>query len=166
MLLEIPAFYFRMRVKNKGKTQAEKVQIIAEQLYRKDKKSGKFEKDKTFLPMRVKWTHWESGEPVVITDLNPKMGRHCDIGYIEEPRRRLEAPLPGVSAGETLLSLELEKKPNTRSHLLIPGDYLLELIISPANANPIKKVLAIKLTGDWRDTEEEMFRDGIVIKEV
>ena len=52
----------------------------------------------------------------------------------------------------------------TRSHLLQPGVYRLELKIGAGNVAPIDKTVELSVTGNWFDEEEVMFRDGIGLR--
>jgi hypothetical protein len=61
------------------------------------------------------------------------------------------------------LCLELEVRPLTLIHLLQPGEYKLELIVAADNVKPKRKIVSIELTGDWFETENEMFEKGVVL---
>ena len=99
--------------------------------------------------------------------MNPKMGRHCDLGHISDPARKAATgdEIPDVAAEKTIFHLELEIKPATGSHLLPPGYYRLELRVAAANARPITKTLEINHTGQWFIEEDKMFDEGVGILE-
>ena len=157
-------YYLRIWIENQGYQRAEKVQVFASKLMRKHA-DGVFREDKDFLPMNLRWSH---SREVFAEGISPKMGRHCDLAYIEEPLLRAKGgrTLTGVAPDKTILALDLEVKPNTLSVLLAPGTYRLELKIAAANAPPKEKHIEINLTGDWFPDERKMFSDGVGIKEL
>lgn len=160
-------YYLRLWVENKGTIRAEKVQVFAARLWRR-LADGSFKQVEEFLPMNLRWTHSGSRiQPEIFADgISPKMGRHCDLGHIVDPkvRQTLGESLPGVGNDKTVLALELEVQPNTLSHLLAPGVYRLELLVAAANRAPIPNTIEINLTGEWHDKEEKMFSDGVGVK--
>jgi hypothetical protein len=116
-----------------------------------------------FQPMNLRWSHTHE----IFADLiSPPIGRHCDLGRISIPDSlvELQEDHPDAPPGRTVLALELEAKPNTKSHLLPPGKYELTLRIAGANCSAITMRLEITVTGDLYDDEERMFRDGVGIR--
>jgi len=161
-------YYFRLWIRNDGRMRAEKVQVFIARILKKHA-DGDFKEDKSFLPMNLKWAHSQTqgGLPEVFADgISPKMGKHCDLGHILHPLLRAQTndTLPGFVRDQTLMSLDLEVQPNTRTHLVPPGVYRLELKIGAANAKPINRTFEMNLTGLWSDDETKMFADGIGIK--
>lgn len=160
-------YYFRVWVENLGKTRATHVQVFAAKLLRRTA-DGSFQEDNHFLPMNLRWAHAHprgpnGGHEVYADGISPSMGKHCDLGHIIDPANRVECNegLPGLASTNAVFALDLEFPPNTRSHLLGPGTYQLELRIAAANAVPVTKRLEIAVTGDWFPDELRMFRDGI-----
>jgi hypothetical protein len=64
---------------------------------------------------------------------------------------------------KTWFALETEFKAFANSHLLEPGRYRLLLQIAAANAKPVEQTVELELSGDWFDSETEMFSKGIVL---
>ncbi len=158
---EAISYYFRLWIKNDGKVRAEKVQVFAEKLRRKAA-DGTFLPVEGFMPMNLRWTH--SGE-IFTEGISPLMGKHCDLGHISHPADLIDLQEDHPDAwGKTVLALELEAKPLTKSHLVEPGKYKLTLKIAGSNCKPVTTTLEITLTGDWHDDAGKMFRDGIAIK--
>ncbi len=169
-LVQAQCYYFRLWVENRGRTRAERVQVFAAKLYRRAA-DGSFKEDKRFLPLNLRWAHGESrgaggGPEIYAEGISPHMGKHCDIGHITDPKCRAELSedLEGVPSGSVIFALDMEVAPNTRSHLLAPGTYRLELRIAAANSSPVTKVLEITVTGDWFTHEHKMFQDGIGLR--
>lgn len=166
----IDCYYLRIWVKNEGKTRAEAVQVFAAGLAKKAA-DGSFRRVESFLPMNLKWSHAQvqtSGPEIFAEGISPGMGKHCDLGRIAHPNSKvvLGENLPGVPEENAILILELEIQPNTRSHLVPPGTYLLELRVAGANCSPVSKTLEFTLTGQWFDEESRMFRDGFGLRMV
>ena len=81
-------YYFRLWVENQGKQRAERVQVYAASLSRRQA-DNTFKEVERFLPMNLCWTHGllEDNRPEVYADgISPKMGRLCDIGIVLEPQ--------------------------------------------------------------------------------
>ena len=151
------AYFFRLWVENAGGVRAENVQVFAAELRRK-KAGGGFEKVTSFLPMNLKWAH--TGE-VFAAGLSPKMGRHCDLGYIAAPGNMGRGA--AADPAEIKLVLVTEVVPNTHSNECGPGDYELALRIAASNSPPLEAMCGITLPGKWYDDEIEMLSQGIGI---
>ena len=159
-----PCYYLRIWVENTGNVRAEQVQIFVSRLLRKHA-DGMFKEERQFLPMNLRWSHTKE---VFTSGISPKMGKHCDIGYIVHPSKAATAghSVPGVPPGKVVMCLDLEVAPNTRTHLLGPGTYRLELRLAASNSPPVPKTVELTLTGDWFDDESRMFADGVGFREV
>jgi hypothetical protein len=155
-------YYLRLWVENTGNERAEKVQVFASKLSRRQA-DATFKVEHSFLPMNLRWAHNQLGVggPEIFADgISPQMGKHCDLGHIVDPQFR------EVHANKTVLVLDLEVAPNTRSHLLAPGTYRLDLKLAAANCTPVTKTIEITHTGDWYTEEARMFADGIGMTEL
>jgi hypothetical protein len=167
-------YYLRIWVENEGKRQAKDVEVFAAELQR-CVADGHFERVGRFLPMDLTWTH-SLGKPGSRThrDISPKMGKHCDLGYILKPAGRQTAvdqgftalTLPDVPDDQTVLALTTEKKPSTLGHLIGPGEYRLKIEVAAANQKPVPKNFKIVLSGAWYDDETKMLSEGIRIEEL
>ena len=163
-------YYFRIWVENIGNQRAEKVQVFLSKLFRRHA-DGSFMEDKSFLPMNLRWSHSQLlpfGPEIFAEGISPKMGKHCDLGHIIDPRKRVAfgINLSNVAVGKTILELDLEVAPNTLIHLVPPAVYRLELKLAAANAEPETKTIEINHTGDWYLEETKMFSDGFGMKEI
>ena len=163
-------YYLRLWIENTGNQRAEKVQVFVSKLFRRHA-DGSFVEDKSFLPMNLRWSHAQPthlGPEIFTEGISPQMGRHCDLGHILDPNKRIRfgINLPSVPSGETILELDLEIAPNSLTHLIPPGVYRVELKLAAANVEPITKTIEINHTGDWYTNENKMFSDGIGMKEI
>jgi hypothetical protein len=159
------AFFFRLWIENQGQQRADEVQVFAKHLKLKHA-DGIFRTVETFMPMNLRWTHNPAHRPAIFADINPFMGRHCDLGSISDPSNPTQPLLLGLDKEQVSLDLALEVFPYTQSHRLIPGCYQLELRIAAANAKPIVKVIEITFTGRWYSDVSDMFKSGIGIREI
>lgn len=170
--VQAQCYYFRLWIANRGKTRADRVQVFAARLLRKIA-DGTFKEDRNFLPMNLRWAHGHSREPgggpeIYAEGISPEMGKHCDLGHVTDPSFRIDLheDLDGVPAASTIFALDLEVNPNTKSNLLGPGTYRLELQVAAANSRPVKKVVEVTITGKWFVDERQMFQDGIGLRVV
>jgi len=157
-------YFLRLWVRNLGNVRAEKVQVFAEKLSKRIV-DGTFIPVRDFMPMNLCWAHTNE---IFAEGISPLMGRHCDLGHITFPGALvdLQEDHPDAPQESTILALNLEVKPNTKNHLVLPGTYRLVLKIAATNSPPVTKTLEITLTGTWYDDQEKMFSDGIGIRTI
>ncbi len=159
-----PSYYFRIKVWNDGRYRAETVQVFAEKLEKKtDKGWVRVEK---FLPMNFLWSHVR--QPYMDT-IPPKMYRHCDFAHIIIPGARrsdfLErepSPRDVDDYPDTIMSFDLEVKPNNYGHLIYPGTYRLSVLIAASNAKPKRQIIEYSHM-KWFNDENEMLEKGITL---
>ena len=145
-----------------------RVQVFAAKLLRRNA-DGTFKQVESFLPMNLRWSHAQQGSraPEIFAEgISPEMGKHCDLGRVIDPAHHanLGEELQGLEAGESILALDLEVPPNTKSHLVPPGVYQLQLRVAAANCLPVTKVIELTITGKWFSDQKQMFSDGLGIK--
>lgn len=73
-------YYFRVLVRNDGKRIAKDVELYAEKLEREE--DGKFTPVVQFPPMDFRSSH--VGRP--LQSISPGLKKHCDLGYIAQPK--------------------------------------------------------------------------------
>jgi hypothetical protein len=156
-------YWLRLWIEDVGKTRAEIIQVFVAKLLR-ESADRSFKEVEDFLPMNLKWAH--SGE-VFAHGISPAMGKHCDLGHVIEPQGRKEFPgedLQDVPDDHTILALDLEFPPATKSHLIRPGRYQLQLKIAASNCAVVEKTLTLSIAGSWFPEESRMFREGLGIE--
>ncbi len=163
-------YYLRLWIENIGRTRADRVQVFAAKLLRKNA-DGSLKQVQDFLPMNLRWAHGQQGPhgPEIFAEgISPQMGKHCDLGHVVDPKHRVDVgeDLSAVRSDETILALDLEVQPNTRSHLIPPGVYQLQLRVAAANCAPVTKKIEITITGKWFADQARMFADGLGIKAI
>jgi hypothetical protein len=140
------------------------VEVNAVSLKRK-RADGKFEPVSRFTPMNLLWAHEHT---VHLHLLSPKLSKFCDVGHVIAPRDRqkLGHDLPGVPADKCILAFDLQVEPNMKGHLAEPGTYELGLLIAGENCGPRECTIELVLSGDWYDSEQEMFAKGFRIRAI
>lgn len=90
------------------------------------------------------------------------MCKFCDLGHVLHPndQDKVDHRLPSVPSGKCVLAFDLQSEPKMKGHLAEPGTYHLTLLLAAENSRPREYVLELVLSGDWYDSEEEMFRNG------
>lgn len=163
------AYYFRMRVINKGRIAANSVEVFINSL-EKLNDSGIYEKQ-NFLPMNLAWSFGRQIDPhekrlIYFPSISPKMGKYCDIGHIYHPahREQYHTRLPSVDAVDTDFRLDLAITTKSGFHVLSKGMYRIKFVVGATNAKPKQKTLQINLSGNWFDDEENMLKTGINIE--
>ena len=158
----LPCYYFRVAISNSGNSAASNVEVYASSLRRK-RADQEFEPVSRFTPMNLMWAH---NHTVYLPLLSPKMAKFCDLGHIIAPaeRKKVGHDLPGLSPDKCLLALDLQSEPNMKGHLVEPGTYRLTLLVVAENSRPHEYEVEVVISGDWYDSEEEMFRHGFGIR--
>ena len=156
-------YYFRIRVMNKGKTPAKSVEVFLEEIQEKNE-DDEFVVWKKFMPINLLWTHISKPYFPIIPS---KMYKHCEIGHIIDPQQRKDYPNhyhPEAPEGVCSICLELLVKPNTGTHLMLPGVYRLKLIAAAENAKPVPATLELSFSGRWNVSETDMLKDDAKFK--
>jgi hypothetical protein len=155
-------YYLRLWIENVGKTRAEIIQVFVAKLLR-ESANRSFREVSAFLPMNLTWSH-EGG--IFAAGISPTMGKHCDLGRVIDPqhRKHFGDDLEDVPDDQTILALDLEFKPNTKSHLIRRGTYQFHLKIAGSNCAVVNKTIELTIAGSWFIAEERMFTEGLGIK--
>jgi len=140
--------YIRIRVTHvKGKS-AEDVEIMATNFW-KINTSGSREKISSFLPMNLKWSHFQPSR----TNIRVPKGlfRHCDLGSIR----------PGANESLCILLIDTMVQPNPVSgniypNIILPGKYEFELMLTGSNTKVLKQCWQLEFQNRWSDDENDM----------
>lgn len=153
-------YYFRLKIFNEGRGPAHQVEVFADKLLKKNAESGVFEVVTDFIPMNLRWSHFEGWFASAIL---PNMYRHCNLAQTTEPRQYPER----LGRNNLILFLTLQVIPNNGGEQLPTGVYRLGLKVAAANLkNPVTGTLEISNSGTWFDKEDEMFENGISIRKI
>ncbi len=152
------SYWVRVKVENKGRTRAEKVQVSLSKLCYSPGPDASSSEDSTrqHFPLNLKWSHYHVP---ILDGISPAMAALCDIIALSDPAnphipKVANAPL-NIAIG--MLQLEVDLPPEFNS--LRPGYWKLCLRIAAANAKPIDKTLLFSHTGEWRQADTDMRRE-------
>jgi hypothetical protein len=159
------SYWLRLWVGNPGNARAEQVQVFVSKLFRRGA-NREFSPIADFVPMNLRWSN--SRDPrnpeIFAPGISRGMGKHCDLCSISDPSNPTDV-LDGYR-GQCVATLQLEVYPSANRHRLPPGDYVIELTVGAANAEPVSVYLGLNLTGKWSSDLSEMFRENIGVKMV
>jgi hypothetical protein len=115
--------------------------------------------------MNLRWA-WLS-DNIYLPYINPRTGRHCNIGHIIDPTKRAafgeENPDLNLTQDQVSLAIELIARPNSRAHIVSPGKYRLLIEVAAENAQPVQRNIEVIVRGKWYSQEEKMWSDGVGI---
>jgi hypothetical protein len=138
-----PVFYCRLAVNNVGNRRASQVAVRMTRLWRQAEPGGYVE-DADFLPMNMTWAHIREG--LVVPVLDPGLPRHCNLCHFYQPAEGATGP-PLIQFDTEVVPFEVgENRWPTKKP---PGDYRAEIAVTADNAEPIRRVLEIRFTGEW-----------------
>lgn len=159
-----PVHYCRFIVHNKGKAQAKLCEVILEEIWIADS-AEKFHKDLNFSPVNLNWVGFK-GQPYI--NINPDRRIFCDIGHISSPeyQKDFEYSQYALMSEEDQQKLkfffDLLIKYFAQRDSLVPGNYKIKVVIYSENAPKCEKIFQITWSGEWKDKEEEMFRELVI----
>ncbi len=171
-----PSLYFRLKVWNKGVTAADKVEVYAKKLQKKEGKE--FQDFIDFLPMNLTWSHLQENENIYLPTIPPKTFKHCDLGHIEALPFSVDSPIWNIVIRTNALfknNSDLNEsskyfvlsKPitaNNYENYLPKGEYLLTLVLSAANSTPREIRIRIIHNGMWFEDLEKFLTDGSFVE--
>lgn len=159
-----PCYYYRLKVFSKNRVAPEKLELM---ITKKWKKNGdEFVLDNTFLPMSLKWSHYSNP---ILDNIAPELFKFCDFGSIIHPDFQndiiSEFEIP-INHGSVSMYMDLEIRPYTGTHILLPNIYRFEFSLSGKNFKKISKIFEIEFPDYWNDDENQMLNHGLKTKEV
>lgn len=154
-------YYFRFRIENSGNSYAENVEAMVTDVYKK--RDGQYEKVTSFLPLNLVWSHYLQ---LTMPKIQPKLFKHLDFGHIlkQEP-----AYLERFNISEepnVIFELDVAVRPNTGSHILLPGDYKVKIVFAGNNVDPVEKTYHLIINDVWDDDENRMLQNNVLIEEI
>lgn len=155
-------YWLRLWVENFGIGRAEQVQVFAAALFKLGA-NGRFAPITEFEPMNLKWAH--SSDPdnpeIFAPGISLGFGKHCDLCSISDPANPTDHE---GYVGQCVGALQLEVAPNTNSHRLPPGDYIVKLNVGASNAAPVTAHVQINIKGSWSPDQTAMLRDHLGVQ--
>jgi hypothetical protein len=158
-----PIYYFRFRVTNRGKSQARRCEAVVERLYKQDS-AGNYQPIR-YTPINLVWGS-SYGEYV---DINPGRTFHCDLIHIPSENFQGQMLKQGayvdpVDTAPFPLGVILCVKAAffSQPNRLPPGRYRIDVGIFSENHHRISKTFTVSWSGNWKNAEEEMFKEIVV----
>ena len=150
--------------------QADDCEAVLERVWKEDD-AKKLHKWENFLPVNLKWSGenpTKNFERACFKTIYPGGRRiFCDIGHICHPKHQAASTYRGITEEERQKNkffFELPQKFFYQWDCLIPGKYQIQISVYSKNAEKITGKFKISWSGEWRDSEEEMFREIVVSK--
>ena len=151
------SYWVRVKVYNKGRSRAKKVQVSLSKLYYRPNVDENFSEVMTHhFPLNLKWSHIRVP---IMNGISPEMPALCDIIALSDPANPYWSKPANTPPSTTVGSLQLEVDLPPEFHSLRPGSWKLILRICAANAKPIDKTLLFSHTGEWRQNDGDMRRE-------
>lgn len=144
--LATEAYYFRIRVVNKGRSSAKLCEVVMAELLVEDE--GEFRPVKYSQQVNLKWDTGKTKDAYITLNPSP-VGMLCDICYISK------AYEPTLFHLEYLYKIGGYQPDSLGSQVR----YRFTIGVISENANYITKQFEFYWSGIWKDTEEEMFRE-------
>lgn len=159
-----PVYYFRFQVVNDGKTQARLCEVVLENLWIYDAANSP-QRYLNYSPVNLKW----SGESNIFVNINPSRKIFCDIGHISSTNAQRNEQqncidISGYTGDDLRFFLELHQIFNVQPSCLKPSKYILQIGLYSENGGYQKIFLEISWSGQWRDSEIDMFREIVITR--
>ena len=103
---------------------------------------------------------------MTIPKIQPKLFKHLDFGYILKSNAEYLARFGIQNNTNIFFELDVAVRPNTGSHILLPGDYKIKIVFAGNNLEPIEKFYRLEIEDAWSDNEKEMLTKNVSVEEI
>ena len=158
---EIPhALYLRLKVINYGRKQAaEKVEVFVSRIERLDDE----DKDIVELSSNLQWSNEGC---MFYPQIHSKSEKFCDIGFITDPAYRgydkryfyKHDWVGKYAVDEPAFCVNVTHPLGNGDHILRPGKYSIELVVSAYRAKPVRVLVTISFS-KWSENENNILND-------
>ncbi|HRY82709.1 MAG TPA: hypothetical protein P5232_03345 [Candidatus Moranbacteria bacterium] len=156
--IRFPVYYFRFKVVNDGKVQAEQCEAVLEKIW-KENSAGELKKYNGFSPVSLKWSGIGG---IKYLTIQPGREIFCDIGRIQHPNHESFSVYKGISEQDSRKNKFFFEFPDiffSQWDCLVPGKYEIEVAVYSKNAKRISRRFKISWSGEWKDRESEMLNE-------
>lgn len=157
-----PVYYFNSKVTNYGKSQATSCEIVLEEIQLSDS-SGRFIKEENFIPVNLVWVGQANDQFVHI---NPGKDQFFNIGHISAPdhqREEEKSIYQPEQVNENLkFFFEFPVRYFAQRDCISPGKAKIKVVAYSENATKCEKWFHISWSGNWKDREQDMFREIVI----
>jgi len=159
--IRFPVYYFRFKVVNEGKVEAEQCEAVLEKIW-KENSIGELKEFSGFSPVSLKWSG--PGREKYLT-IQPGREMFCDIGRIQHPDYEFGSVYKDINHQEkeqNKFFFELPERFYAQWDCLIPGKYQIEIALYSKNAKKVGRKFRISWSGIWKDGESGMLNELVV----
>jgi len=159
--VDFPVYYFRFKVVNTGKVQADQCEAVIERIWREDS-SGKLKEFTGFSPV---WLKWSGTQHTRYLTIQPDRKIFCDIGRVHHPNHEPESVYRGIKREEmeqNKFFFEWPERFYSQWDCLVSGKHQIEIAIYSKNAKRVSRKFNIAWSGTWRDQESEMLNELVI----
>lgn len=156
-----PVYYFRFRVENTGKVQAEQCEVVLETI-RKENSADELVELKGFSPVSLKWSGTPDSKYYTI---QPGREFFCDIGRVEHPDHEPVSVYYDIQEDQKRQNkffFELPIRHFSQWDCLVPGRYEVKISIYSKNAKRVTKAFKVFWSGNWKDKESDMLNELVI----
>lgn len=153
-----PVYYFRFKVVNNGKLQAEQCEAFLEKIWRVNTIGG-LKKISGFSPVPLKWSGAQRTRSLTI---QPGREVFCDIGrvhHLDHEPDSVYRDIKNKERKQNKFFFELVERPYSQLDCLVPGKYQIEIAVYSRNAKMVSKKFKIGWSGVWKDKECDMLNE-------
>lgn len=159
-------YYFRFLIENTGKTLLQNCENVVEEIWHYDDPDNP-KKINNFTPVNLKWS---GNQDKQFMNINPGKKVFCDIGYLPtiEFQRNHQDKLINISGYDNIalkFVFEFDKIYYSQLNCIPPGKFALKITTYCENHNNLNNYLEITWSGEWKEIEEDLFRE-LVIKKI
>jgi hypothetical protein len=158
-------YFCRFLVENTGRSLARLCEVVLEDLWIYDA-SGSAVKFDNFSPVNLKWV---TGSSPQFIDINPGRKFFCSIGHISSFAYQQLTEKPKMvditgSGPSSALRFLLDQRENyfSQPNCFIPGKYGIRVKLFSENSPQKQAYFEISWSGNWKTTEDEMFRELVI----
>ena len=155
-------YYFRFRVVNTGKLQAEQCEVVLEKIY-KENSAGQYREIEGLSPVSLKWSGTQNEKYFTI---QPGREFFCDIGRIQHPDYEPESAYHAITEQEKKQNkffFELPERFYSQWDCLVPGKYKIDIAIYSKNAKKTMRTFELVWSGIWKDDEVAMLNELVIL---
>lgn len=152
----------------KGRLRADECEAILEKVWKKDKK-GEWREWQDFRPINLVWSGEDAEmgfQRACLKNIHPGRERvFCGLGWIYEPEYPVRSEYIGITTEQEQQNkffFDAAKRVYSQWDCLVPGNYKLAVSIYSKNAPRETRTFNINWTGEWKDTEKEMFKEIVI----
>jgi len=159
--VDFPVYYFRFKIINIGKIQADQCEVVVENIWKEDETKT----FKEFIGFSPVWLKWSGIQNTRYISIQPDRKVFCDMGRIHHPDHEPESVYRNITAGEreqNKFFFEWPERFYSQWDCLLSGKYRIKIAVYSKNAKKISKKFNIVWSGIWKDQESEMLNELVI----